>query len=186
MRSSKNVSKELIRKKYLKLRKSHHIDISKNIFLPVKKIKQTLFKTKNSINIGIYYPIKNEFNPLVLLGLKKKIKFNTLLPVIKNNNLVFVKWDLNDPLEINNYGILEPSNKKLIFIPDICLTPLVTYDKKKYRVGYGKGFYDRYFAQNKKVVKIGAAFSWQKIEFIPKNSRDIKMDYILTEKGIEN
>ena len=62
----------------------------------------------------------------------------------------------------------------------------MTYDKKKYRVGYGKGFYDRYFAQNKKVVKIGAAFSWQKIEFIPKNSRDIKMDYILTEKGIEN
>ena len=47
-------------------------------------------------------------------------------------------------LEANKYGIPEPIKQKN-YLPDIVLVPLLAFDKKKNRLGYGKGFYDRYF-----------------------------------------
>ena len=57
-----------------------------------------------------------------------------------------------------------------------------------YRLGYGKGFYDRFlnkFLKKKKnIIKIGIAFSFQKYNKLPISKFDVKLDYILTEKGI--
>ena len=58
----------------------------------------------------------------------------------------------------------------------------------KNRLGYGKRFYDRYFFKylkiNKKILTVGVAFSFQKHHNLPVNNKDIKLDYILTEKGL--
>ena len=54
----------------------------------------------------------------------------------------FYKWSFNDPLKINKYGIPEPHIKRLVY-PDILLIPLVAFDKKLNRLGYGGGYYDR-------------------------------------------
>ena len=56
----------------------------------------------------------------------------------------FYKWNLNDPLKINKYGIPEPITTNLIY-PDIILVPLVAFDKNLNRLGYGGGYYDRLF-----------------------------------------
>ena len=68
------------------------------------------------------------------------------------------------------------------------LLPLLAFDKNRNRLGYGKGYYDRYFSKTKKknnqIIKIGIAFSFQEFKRIPVNSTDVKLDYILTEKGI--
>ena len=99
----------------------------------------------------------------------------------------FFKWEKNDPLFINKYGILEPC-RSVIEIPDVLLAPIVAFDKKKNRLGYGKGFYDRYLGRynkkNKKIITIGIAFSFQRYHKLPINKKDIKLDYILTDKGI--
>ena len=69
----------------------------------------------------------------------------------------FYKWKKKDILTINKYGIPEPVKSKII-IPDIILVPLLAYDKKKNRLGYGKGYYDRYL--RKFIKKIKKFNSW--------------------------
>tara|TARA_B110000971_G_C19898696_1_gene448899 strand:+ start:470 stop:778 length:309 start_codon:yes stop_codon:yes gene_type:complete len=99
----------------------------------------------------------------------------------------FFPWKKNDVLLINKYGMLEP-DKSEINIPDVILVPLLVFDENKYRLGYGKGFYDRYLNKNlkkfKKILTVGVAFSFQKYHKLPINNKDVKLDYILTEKGI--
>jgi 5-formyltetrahydrofolate cyclo-ligase len=70
--------------------------------------------------------------------------------------------------------------------PEILLIPLVGFDRQLNRLGYGGGFYDRYISKikkNKKIIKIGLGFSFQKIDKLPINKHDKKLDYILTEKS---
>ena len=98
----------------------------------------------------------------------------------------FFKWSINDLLKINKFGIPEHVSSKILY-PDILLVPLVGYDKDLNRLGYGGGFYDRYIEKiekKKKIIKIGFAFSYQKLKKIPINPHDKKLDFIVTEKGI--
>ena len=98
----------------------------------------------------------------------------------------FFHWSIKDPLSINQYGIPEPISNKVKY-PDILLVPLVAYDNHLNRLGYGGGFYDRYIEKIervKKIIKIGLAFSYQKIKKVPTNKFDKKLDFIITEKEI--
>ena len=98
----------------------------------------------------------------------------------------FYGWYKNDPLLINKYGIPEPMDAKKVY-PDILLVPLVAFDEELNRLGYGGGFYDRYIekiSKIKKIVKVGLAFSFQKLKRIPTNKYDKKLDIVITEKNI--
>ena len=175
------MKKSEIRKKIIKLRKENY---PKNIqinFQPIIKILRKK-KYKNKI-IGGYYSYNYEANILPVLEKFKKLNYIISLPKIgKSNNMNFFTWSINDPLEINRYGIPEPITNKIIY-PDILLVPLVAYDENKNRIGYGGGFYDRYIKKIKKVKKvitIGLAYSFQKIKKVPINNNDIKLDFIIT------
>ena len=63
----------------------------------------------------------------------------------------FFSWKKNHVLLVNNYGMLEPLKSK-VKIPNLLLVPILAFDRDKYRLGYGKGFYDRYL--NKYLKKI--------------------------------
>ena len=98
----------------------------------------------------------------------------------------FYIWSNNDLLKLNTYGIPEPEKIKKV-IPDILLVPLVAFDSRLYRIGYGGGYYDRYiekFSNKKKLLKIGIAHSCQKINRVPINNYDKKLDLIITEKYV--
>ena len=72
--------------------------------------------------------------------------------------------------------------------PDILIVPLVAFDKDKFRLGYGGGFYDRYInkiSNLKKIFAIGFGFSFQELKKIPINKFDQKLDLILTDKGVK-
>ena len=57
--------------------------------------------------------------------------------------MYFCEWKKNDVLRLNSLGVPEPIKSKII-TPDIILVPMLAFDKNKNRLGYGKGFYDRY------------------------------------------
>ena len=98
----------------------------------------------------------------------------------------FYKWSFNNPLKINRYGIPEPEKIKLIF-PDVILVPLVAFDNNLNRLGYGGGYYDRVIkklSKKKKILKIGLAFSIQKINNVPVTRHDKKLDHIITDQYI--
>jgi len=179
------VNKFQLRKKILKIRKKNfnkNLKININNFISFLKLN-----TDSTNNLGGYYPSNYEIDDLEILDLLEKKNFEISLPVIrKNNQMDFFKWSKNDPLKINKFGIPEPISSKK-FYPDILLVPLVGYDNDLNRLGYGGGFYDRYIEKIekiKRVIKIGLAFSYQKIKSLPTNQHDKKLDFIITEKEI--
>ena len=128
-----------------------------------------------------------EVNTLKLLELNTKDKIRFFLPVIKeNNSMYFHNWQKDDLLQINKLGILEPMIVNSHKIPDVMLIPMLAFDKDKNRLGYGGGYYDRYLAKlNKnKLITIGFSFSFQKVNNIPVDGYDKKLDMIITEKYI--
>ena len=178
--------KGLIRKVYFLKRKKKYFDININFFYPLIKLIKNLRKNKKT-NISLYYPNSYEVDVLKILDIEI-IKFKFLLPVIeKNKCMSFYHWKKNDVLNLNKYGIPEPIVSKKV-VPDISLVPLLAFDRKKNRIGYGKGFYDRYLNKclkiNKKIISVGVAFSFQKNNNLPHNNKDYKLDYVITEKGI--
>ena len=102
----------------------------------------------------------------------------------------FKSWVFKEPLYVNQFGILEPKNSIKEIIPDLIMVPLVAFDNRLNRIGYGKGYYDRNLRKINKIKKnaifLGIAYSFQKCRKIPINSHDFKLDYIFTEKGIIN
>ena len=179
--------KELLRKKYFSLRKKKYFEIEKIFFSPLTKLIKKKFDNKK-INLSIYYPASFELNVLKLLEIDYVARQTILLPVIEENNLMnFFKWKKNEVLFVNKYGMLEPARSKTV-VPNVIIVPLLSFDEKKYRLGYGKGFYDRYLNKYLKkfnnIITIGIAFSFQKYHKLPVKNNDVKLDYILTEKGI--
>ena len=177
--------KSKLRKKILKIREKVN---KKNIQIDFNQLIKILKKEKiNNGTIGGYYPVNFEIDDLILLRKFEKNKFNISLPVIRKNfKMDFYKWSFSDLLKVNKYGIPEPEIKKIVY-PDILLIPLVAFDKNLNRLGYGGGYYDRLIeklSKKKKIIKIGLALSVQKINKVPINVYDQKLDYIVTNKYI--
>jgi 5-formyltetrahydrofolate cyclo-ligase len=178
-----------IRKKAFSNRKKKYFEITSQFFNPlIKFFKKN--KNKSTSVFSMYYPSNYEVNILSLFKLIKKKNIRTVLPVIKSNSQMnFVEWKHLDPLKINEFGMLEPSLQGKIFVPNLMLVPLLAYDNYNNRLGYGKGFYDRFLNKflkiKKNIITIGIAFSFQKYNKLPVSNLDIKLDYILTEKGLK-
>ena len=177
--------KSQLRKKILKIRKKNN---KKNIQINFNQLTKILKKEKvNRKIIGGYYPVNFEIDDLELLRKFEKNRFTISLPVIKKNfQMDFYKWSFSDPLKVNRYGIPEPVIKNIVN-PNILLIPLVAFDKNLNRLGYGGGYYDRLItklSKKKKIMKIGLAFPFQKIDRVPINAYDQKLDYIVTNKYI--
>ena len=173
-----------IRKKILKKRKENYyknLSINKNKFL-----KFLLNNKLNNKIIGGYYPYNYEVDILEILKLLEKKNYKISLPKIKKKRQMnFFKWSFDEPLSISKYGIPEPISKKIIY-PDILMIPLVAFDDKLNRLGYGGGYYDRYISKYRgkdKIIKIGIGFSFQKIKSLPVGKYDKRLDFIITEKG---
>ena len=181
-------NKDILRKKYFFIRKKKYFEIKPNFFNPLIKLIKRKHR-KKKVNLSIYYPASFEVNVLKLFETDIISKIKILLPVIKKNNTMhFYKWKKNDILEINRFGMLEPTLFSDHIVPDIMLVPLLAYDNNNNRLGYGGGFYDRYLNKYLKshnnILTIGIAFSFQKHHKLPVSNNDVKLNYILTEKGI--
>ena len=179
------MDKSNIRNKILKIRRNN---VNKNLKINSDKFFSFLKINKfNLKNLGGYYPSNFEIDDLEILRLLEKKNIKISLPIIKKNKQMnFFKWSNDDPLKINKYGIPEPILLNMTY-PDILLVPLVGFDNDLNRLGYGGGFYDRYIEKIekiKKVIKIGLAFSYQKLKHVPTNQHDKKLDFIFTEKEI--
>ena len=178
--------KSVLRKKYFNLRKKRYYEIDKEFFSPLLSFIKSNFKKEN-LKLALYYPTSFEINVLKLLENQYMNNRNILLPVIEENNRMnFFSWKKNNVLLVNKFGILEPYKTKFK-IPNLILLPILAFDRNKYRLGYGKGFYDRYLNKYSKkisnILTVGVAFSFQKHHKLPINKNDVKLDYILTEKG---
>lgn len=181
--------KSNIRKDYLekrnKLKKDEILNLSDII---CEKILNTnLYKQANSI--FTYVNMKSEVQTINII--KKSINDKKIIAVpliISKHNMVFIKINSVDELVKNKLGIYEPvfdknkivksDNKSLIIVPG------VVFAENGYRIGYGGGYYDKYLSENVYMKAIGVAYNMQITKSVPVNDYDIKLDFIVTEKGI--
>lgn len=154
-----------------------------------KAYKLPIFK--KSLYIAFYQAIHGEVNCAPLLKYAEQQQKNILLPVLEGQSLRFIRYQSNQPLIKNRYGIDEPiiTPENIVEAIDIDLVfvPLVAFDTKMNRLGMGKGYYDRTFhflkktSLKKKPTLIGLGYEFQKIETIEAKSWDIPLDQVITE-----
>lgn len=121
-----------------------------------------------------YYPIGSEANPFQYLEEAK----NLLLPRVEDNSrMIFAE---NENLKKSSMGIPEPQGEEIV--PDVLLIPMLGFEKT-WRIGYGRGYYDRYLAAHPKCLRVGVAFDQQetKLEIQP---WDEELDCIVTPSRI--
>ena len=107
------------------------------------------------------------------------------VPVVRGNELILSY--INDWKELSTgaYGILEPKKIKMANPQEIevAILPGIAFDKRGYRIGYGKGYFDRLLPKMN-ALKIALAFDFQLLDSLPNEKHDVKMDMIITEKRI--
>ena len=183
-----NNDKSYLRKKSLLLRKKNYFKVKNFNFNSIFRLIKKNFLNKKIV-IGGYYPSNYEVNILSFIEKATKKNFKIALPVIKPlGKMNFKTWIFKEPLYISAFGTLEPLNTNKEIIPDLIMVPLVAFDNKLNRIGYGKGYYDRILKKidkmKKKTIFLGIAYSFQRCRRIPVNKYDFKLDYIFTERGI--
>lgn len=144
---------------------------------------------KEASNIMLYLDFNNEVQTSTLitklLSLKKIV--SSPITIVNSKQLIPHQiLDLDTSINIGAYGIREPNKDicPLINVSDIdvVIVPAVAYDVNRYRLGYGGGFYDRFLNTLKpSSITIGIAFDFQVFDYIPKESHDAQLDYIVTE-----
>ena len=180
--------KSYLRSNSLLQRKKKYLTVNKFNFNLIFSLINKHFNKKKIIIAG-YYPSNYEVDILNFLEKASRKKFRIALPVIRSSGTMsFKSWIFKESLYVNKFGILEPKDTKKEIIPDLIMVPLVAFDERLNRIGYGKGYYDRSLLKisktKKKTISLGIAYSFQKCGSIPVNKHDFKLDYIFTERGI--
>ena len=182
-------SKEL-RLTYKQLRDEAPTDLrnskSRDIVSNVLALLESDFKGANIFLC--YYPFGSEVDLKQLYSILLQQGKHLYFPKCdkKNHQLYFYEIvDLEMDFSIGSYNIMEPKSD-INLLTDfnqsiISITPGLIFDKKLNRIGYGGGFYDRFFEKHPEITSIAPCFSKQLAETIQIESHDIPMDYIVTE-----
>lgn len=166
------MNKETLRKKYKIKRDNLNIeDVTNGSNKIIKKILEIV---DDNSSIGIYYPINNEIELLKITELRQ-----VYLPKYNKVRMEFVESSVNNFRHnlTEKDKIIQKSNIDYIVCPGI------VFDKSFNRIGFGKGYYDKYL-EDYKGIKIGVCLDEFIVDTIDSEIHDIKMDYIITNKRI--
>jgi 5-formyltetrahydrofolate cyclo-ligase len=137
--------------------------------------------------VGIYWPFKGEYDVRHIARRLHARGTRLALPVVvrKNEPLAFREWKPGAKLVPGIWGIPVPADGPAVE-PDALLVPLVGFDRERFRLGYGGGYYDRTLASmRRKPLKIGIGFELGALPTIHPQPHDIPMDAIVTEDRFE-
>lgn len=146
---------------------------------------------QNSQHIALYLAHHGEVSLSNAIKTAEQLNKTIFLPVvIDDNTMHFYPYKSSDALITSHFGTQEPNTKNLTPIDthelDLICMPLVAFDSMAYRIGRGKGYYDKAlaFKQKNETAKpklIGAAYDFQKIEYADPEDWDIPLDMVVTE-----
>jgi 5-formyltetrahydrofolate cyclo-ligase len=131
-----------------------------------------------------YWPISDELDIRPLLAALHESGHPIVLPVTpkRGNPLTFRLWRPGDVLEPEHFGTFRPVGEERV--PDFLLVPLLAFDRRGYRIGYGAGFYDRTLAGLACRFALGVAFAAQEVDEVPAGPTDIALNAIATETDL--
>lgn len=136
-----------------------------------------------------YWPVGNEIDDLPILRKLRSMNKVIALPCVVADDapLVFRAWDDRESVVPGRYGIPVPPKSAPVLKPTLVVVPLLLFDGIGYRLGSGKGFYDRTLAFLRKtpVVAVGVAYAAQRVASLAALETDQRLDCVVTEEGAE-
>lgn len=137
--------------------------------------------------VSAYLPIGSELDPRPLMQRLKSLGAELCLPRVEaDDSMTFHRFHDEGELEAGPFGLSQPGSGTEIVHPTLVLTPLLAFDAKGNRLGYGKGHYDRALArlrENGRVFVCGLAYAEQEVIHIPTEDTDIPLDWMVTPEG---
>ena len=182
--------KSAARAKAKELRQKVHRRISNKASYKISSYIEEFMNDREEFKvIAVYMPIQSEIDIRPVVSKMRKLGKTLCLPVVVSNNkpLIFKVWNENSKLFEGKFRVLVPESSKIVE-PDLVLCPMLSFDIRGYRLGYGGGFYDRTFynlAKKKVFYSLGCAYSEQASKTdLPIGKYDKPLDAIATENGL--
>lgn len=182
--------KQKMREKILEARQQMPPALRHEHSLSIFNILIGLDPFKNSTVVMAYIDFKNEVETMPIIEHCLSEKKRIVVPVSIPKTRQLLLSELRDPkreLRPGTYGVPEPAPEHIRPFPaedlDLILVPAVAFDTQGFRIGYGAGYYDRFFAAlTRRVPSIGLAFESQLVDRVPAEPTDWPVDYIITEE----
>jgi len=182
--ANKTFLRSQYKNKRLSLTKQEVDYLSQRVSKQLEKLD--IWKLQN-YHIFISIGKNNELDTSLIINKLKSEQKSIIVPKISNNELFHVEINEKTEFSINEYGIREPNNGNYFKIEnlDIVFTPLLVFDLQGHRVGYGKGYYDRFLKlTNSNTLKIGLSLFDPIYQIEDINNNDIKLDYCITPTNV--
>ena len=147
-----------------------------------RKIMQNLFSTerfRQAKIIGFYMAKGSEVPTIEMIHEALKLGKKVAVPVT-NDDMEFCEF--SDDLTEGKFGILEP-RARIPLQPDLVIVPGIAFGRCMHRLGYGKGYYDKYLKRTK-AYRMGICFDFQIFNELPRHEDDVPMNEIVTEERI--
>ncbi len=134
--------------------------------------------------IGGVWPLPGELDLRPLMAALHARGHHVVLPETppRGMPLIFRAWSPACTMIAERFGTLRPDGG--VAEPDVIFVPLLAFDSRGYRLGYGGGYYDRTLQALPHARAIGFGYAAQRVEFVPNEAHDIRLSRIATELGI--
>jgi 5-formyltetrahydrofolate cyclo-ligase len=137
--------------------------------------------------VSLYWPMRSEADPRPLAAALAGAGAVLALPAFVGAAMEFRRWREADELRPAGFQTFEPLPSAPVVVPNIVLAPLLGFDLRGGRLGWGKGYYDSYLgeldAAGPRPFVVGVAFSCQEAEAVPLEPHDRRLDAVVTERG---
>lgn len=178
-------SKEELRHEILKKRAQlTNEQVFNKSHIIIKKVIEHPFFLE-ATTIYTYLDYRNEVSTRLLIETAWNLNKIVAVPKIIDGNMSFYRIQSFNDLSIGTFNILEPTSNELIYCNEgLMVMPGVVFDKSCHRIGYGKGFYDRYLKNYPQLNKIALAYDLQVVNQIQSETHDINPQFLITESQI--
>jgi 5-formyltetrahydrofolate cyclo-ligase len=138
--------------------------------------------------VAAYLPIRDEIDPVPAMLALSGLGYAIAVPVIEGRGrpLVFRRWTQGSATVPGLFGVPVPADGERLE-PDALIVPMLAFDRRGHRLGYGGGFYDRTIAElraRREVAAVGFAYADQEMPEVPDSEHDMRLDAVVTEAGV--
>lgn len=187
------LEKETLRQRQLRQRKGMDSGLVHQLSRRAQSSLAALSAFGAARTVGLYAPVGNEVDTQLLCEWALARNVIVAYPCVMQQDLEFVRYSADCAWDLGALGIPEPRvavqrSSECVVPPacfDLVVVPGVAFDRSGNRLGYGKGFYDRFLAQcSERCVFVGLAYDFQLEECLPRESHDVCLDYVVTDTVI--
>ncbi len=183
LREQKSNLRDILRRKKDAMSPAERLEKSQSICRHLMKI------LSDNETVLVYTSKEKEVNTEPLIQALFDRKNPVVVPIIvKEDVSLRLSYIRNFAVLVpSTFGVPEPIGNEIPAVPkdiDTIILPMLGFDRKGGRIGYGAGYYDRFLEKNPELHKVGIAFACQEVDELPLEENDIRMDAIVTEDGV--